>query len=197
MTMLIETISATAQNLYAVIHNPNGQVWNQTLNAGLGGWENYASGHWAQYAIALTEQAGSGYYSAAYPAAISGVLTTEVLYNNATPTLGDAAVGLGQSQGSNMAAVGGDATAPAKLQNSLATMVLGAVSAGVLTASAFTTDVVNSNANAYQGLALKFVTGVLAGQGGTIAAYDPATGQITMTAPFTGAPSVNDVFILL
>jgi hypothetical protein len=195
--MLIETIYPTGASPYAVLHNPNGQVWNTTLNAGAGGWENYASGHWSQYAIPLTEQAGSGYYSAAYPAAISGVLTTEVIYFNAVPTLGDAPGGIAQSQGANIAAVAGDATAPAKLQASLSSMVIGAVVAGTLAADQFTTDVVNANENAYQGLTLKFVTGALAGQGGTIADYDVATGTITLTASFTGAPSLNDIFVIL
>lgn len=197
MPLLIETFTASGQFPYVVSHNPNGQVWNTTLNAGAGGWENYNSAHWAQYAIPLVEQAGSGYYSAAYPPAISGVLTTEVLYFNETPTFGDVPGGGSQSQGVNLVAVAADATAPAKLRASLASMVIGAVAAGTLAANQFPTDVINANVNAYQGLTLKFVTGALLGQGGTIAAYDPDTQAVTLTAPFTGAPALNDVFVIL
>ncbi|MES2155454.1 MAG: hypothetical protein V4510_10000 [bacterium] len=193
----IETTGATGLSLYAVSHHPDGRVWNTTLNSGLGGWEAYNGGHWAQYAIALTEQGTSGYYRGTYPAAISGVLTSEVIYANGTPTLGDAPyAGPAQSQGANVAAVAGDAAVPAKMQASLSSMVLGAVIAGTLEAAAFTTDVTNSNVNAYAGRSLYFTTGDLAGQGSTITGYDPDSGTITVAGAFTGAPSADDVFII-
>lgn len=197
MSALIETFVVTGQFPYVVIHSPTGQLWNTTLNAGAGGWESYASGHWAQYAVPLVEQAGSGYYSAAYPAAISNVLTTEVLYFNATPTIGDAPGGGSQSQGSNIAAVAGDASVPAKFQASLSSMVLGAVVAGTLTPAAFSTSVVNPSLNAYRGRSVLFTTGSLAGEGGTIVGYDPVTQIITVSAAFTAAPALNDVLVIL
>lgn len=197
LNFLIETIYASAMSLYAVIFHPDGRAWNKTLNAGAGGWETYDSGHWSAYAIPLTEKSGSGYYHAAYPAGITGVLTTEVVYANAAPTLGDAPIGIAQSQGVSIAAVAGDASAAPKFQASLSSMVLGAVTAGTLTSTAFPTNVVNANTNAFQGLTLKFVTGVLAGQGGTILSYDTATGTITVTAAFTGAPALNDILVIL
>lgn len=196
MNFLIETVTSTALSVYAIIFNPDGRVWNTTLNAGAGGWQVYNSGNWAQYAIPLTEKAGSGYYSATYPAAITGVLTTEVVYANATPTLGDQPMGIGQSQGVSVAAVVGDSDAAGKMQRSASSMILGTVIAGTLTATVFTTDVVNANVNAYQGRSLLFATGNLVGQGGVISQYNPGTGAITVTAAFTSAPALTDKFVI-
>lgn len=202
MRLPIETISQTGLSLYVIIINDDpesadyGKVWNTTLNAGSGGWQTYASGNWAQYAVALVEYAGSGYYRGDYPEDISGVLTTEVIYANGTPTLGDAPQGIGQSQGVNIAAVDGDADVAASMQRSLKSMVRGAVIAGTLTQKSFPTNVVNANDNAYAGRSLLFATGNLAGQGSRIVSYDTGTGVISVAGPFTGAPAVSDVFII-
>lgn len=196
MLYRVETIGPTGLSLYFVVFNQIGQAWNTTLNTGAGGWETYDSGHWAAYAIAMTEKAGSGYYSGAYPANIIGYLTSEVMYNNATPTLGDAPYGIGQSQGANVAAVAGDADVPASFQRSLATMVRGTIIAGTLTTQAFSTDVENDQLNAFAGRSLYFATGDLAGQGSTVTSYDPDTGIITVAGAFTGAPAADDVFII-
>lgn len=197
MSFRIETVAATGSHPYAVLHNDStGQVWNTTLNAGAGGWEAYNSAHWAQYAVPMVEQAGSGYFSAAYPAAITGVMTTEVLYDNATPTLGDAPMGIGQSQGSNVAAVAGDQPAAVTFQQSLESMTTGAVVSGTLTPNAFTTNLVDPSLNAYIGLSIRFASGALKGQGVTILAFNPATGLITTTAAFTAAPAASDTFVI-
>lgn len=202
MPLPIETIQATGLSLYVIIINDDpesadlGKVWNTTLNAGAGGWEAYNSGNWAQYAVALTEYAGSGYYRGTYPSGIGLTLTTEVIYANGTPTLGDVPQGIGQSQGSNICAVGGDGDVAATLQRSLKTMVRGAVIAGTLTNKSFSTDVVNANINAFAGRSILFATGDLAGQGSRIVSYDPDTGVIEVAGPFTGAPSSDDIFII-
>lgn len=196
MLYLVETIGPTGMSLYFVVFNQLGQVWRTTLNAGAGGWEAYDSGHWAQYAIAMTEKTGSGYYSGAFPENIEGYLTTEVIYNNATPTLGDAPYGLGQSQGANVAAVGGVADVAATLERSLTSMVRGTVIAGTLTESAFTTSIINSEVNAFKGRAIYFASGTLAGQGGIISEFDPITGLVTIAGTFTVAPAVDDVFVI-
>lgn len=200
LNFVIETIGVSGLSLYVVIFNCiTGQVWNTTLNAGAGGWENYNSGHWAQYAIALTEKAGSGYYSGTYPAAIAAanVLTTEVIYANGTPTLGDAPQGIGQSQGVSVRAIAGDAAAGANLQRSASGMVLGAVAAGSLTSSAFTTDLASTTNAAYQGRVILFTSGVLIGQVGNIIAYNGTTRAVTVGGPFTAAPSAADKFVIV
>lgn len=202
MRMPIETIQATGLSIYVVIVNgdtegaDNGKVWNTTLNAGAGGWQTYVSGNWAQYAIPLTEYAGSGYYRGTYPSGIGAVVTSEVVYINGAPALGDVPQGIGQSQGTNIMSVDGDADVAASLQRSLSTMVRGAVIAGTLTNKSFPTDVVNANDNAFVGRSLLFATGTLAGQGSRIVSYESSTGIITVSGPFTGAPAADDVFVI-
>lgn len=200
MRLLIRLAYQIGQTLYVVVRNAvTGQVWNPTTGPS-GAWENYNSAHWAQYAIALTEQAGSGYYTAAYPAAIAtSVVTDETPHQQAggTPTLGDVPVAPPfQSQGPNVSAIGGDPTAAATLQGSLAAITPAAVIAGTLTAAAFTTNLTNANANAYVGMAAGFASGALRGQASTVTAYDPATGTLTVAAPFTGAPGIGDALVI-
>lgn len=64
---------------YAVIHHPNGTVWNNVTLV----FEAFNAAHWTQYAIVLSPQGASGYYSVAYPSQITGVLTTELFYQQA------------------------------------------------------------------------------------------------------------------
>lgn len=196
MTFPIETTFSTGATLYAIIHNPNGQVWRYDTNV----WENYNPAHWAQYAVPLTEQGSSGYYKATYPAAISNVLTTEVIYGQGggSPVVGDAPPqGIAQTQGANLAAVGGDASAAPKYQAVIAAIVRGTVISGTLTTKTFTTDVVNSELNAYQGRSVVFATGVLSGQGGTITTFNPSTQALAVAAAFTAAPAPGDVFVIV
>ena len=198
--LIIALIFTSAQTLYVVIRNAvTGQVWNPTTGPS-GAWENYNSSHWAQYAVALTEQAGSGFYAVAYPAGIAATdLSIETFYQQAggSPTLGDApATGLGNSQGQNLTAVGGDASGARTFQASLASMTFGAVAAGTLTPSSFPTNLTDPSLNAYAGLSVRFVSGALKGQGATIVSYDPSTGTIGVAAPFTAAPSAADILVI-
>jgi hypothetical protein len=116
----LEIVFTTGSHVYAIIRGVIGGVrkyWNPTLNTGAGGWEVYNSAHWSQYAIALTEDASSGYYAASFPVGISGVITSESYYNNAAPTLGDAAISsISYSQGRNANGVGADPVAAANAQ---------------------------------------------------------------------------------
>lgn len=198
----IETIYQTGQTLYAVVRgvvSGSRQVWNTTLNSGSGGWETYSSGHWSQYAIAMTEE-NLGYYYCSFPAGISNVITTETLWlqGGGSPTLGDTGIGIGQSQGENVVGIAGDATAPTVQTSALLTMLTGTVVTGSLTAMSFSTDVVNANINFCQGRAILFLLGSsLANQGGTIISYDPNTQIITVAASFTSAPVNADSFIIV
>lgn len=200
MSSRIEIVFQVGQTLYVIIHDPaTNQVWNPTLNAGAGGWEAYNSAHWLQYAIPLTEQAGSGYYSAAYPAGIVNVLTSEAIFQQGggTPALGDGALGLGQSQGANLAAVAGDAAQPAKLQASLSSMIIATVQAGANTASAILTDLPDVVDNVYQGRVALFTSGGLIREAGTIISYTALTQTLTFSAPFTSAPVAGDKLVIV
>lgn len=52
-------------NLYALLYNDEGKVWNGSA------FETYSSANWANYAIVLTENGASGDYFGDFPAAIT------------------------------------------------------------------------------------------------------------------------------
>jgi hypothetical protein len=194
---LIQAVYTTGATLYAVLHDSiGGKVFNATNN----GWEAYNQAHWSQYAIALTEQTGSGYYTAQRPAIASGYLTTECIYlqAGAGPASTDAPpILLGYSAGQNIAAISGDPTnAPTNLQAVLASQTQGQIASGTISSSSFPTGLTNANAGAYQGRVIYFVTGAAAGMAGLIANYDPSNGTITLSGSLAVAPGDNDQFII-
>lgn len=193
----IETTYSSGSTLYAVIHHTDGRVWNNIEEA----WEAFEDAKWAQYAIAMTEQGSSGYYRAEYPAGAGGVLTTEVVYNQAggTPALGDApATGVGQSQGVDVAAIKTNVIAASNLQKSLSSMIQGAVTAlGTSTASKIYTDLSDAAANVYQGRIMIWTSGALIRQVGNILSYDATDNFLIVSGPFTEAPGVADTFIIV
>jgi hypothetical protein len=198
----------TGFNLYAVVRGIVAgtlQYWNPTLNTGAGGWEAFNSGHWAQYAIAVTEDANSGYYHGAYPVntqlvANGGpVHTFETYYERAggSPSLGDApAADLGFSQGANVDAIATDANVPVTLQQALVSEQRGAA-AGTPTASVIPTNLTSAQANAYQGRAVIFTSGAAFQCVGRIVAYAVSGGTLTLAAPLPVAPSAGDLFVIV
>ena len=196
MTTPIETVYQSGVTLYAVIHSSEGKVWNTNSLA----FENFNSAHWGQYAISLTEQTGSGYYSATYPAEITDTLTTETIYvqGGGSPAIGDAPpIGIAQSQGTNVAAIGNEVTAAANLAASAGSMITGALVSGTLSTTEFTTDLPDVTDDVYIGRIVIFTSGDLIRQVGNIIAYDGATSKITVAAPFTDVPSVADKFVVV
>ena len=88
-------LSQTAQTVYFLIRSSVGQVWN-TNTAAL---ENYNTSHYANYAIAATEQGtASGFYVATFP---TGITTTGVysvvakIQSGGSPAETDTSVGWG------------------------------------------------------------------------------------------------------
>lgn len=197
----IRAIFTTGANLYAVERGLVAgveQVWNPTLNAGAGGWEAYNSAHWAQYAVALTEQAGSGYFSAAFPAGIGAVKTWETIYQRAggAPALGDVAVASSESQGTNVQAIAGDPTAAPTLQQALTAELTGAA-AGVPTAQVIPTTLTLPLANALAGRSIVFTSGAAINCAGRIISYAPTNGVLTLAAPLAVAPAAADTFLIV
>jgi hypothetical protein len=83
---LYATVTVLASSAYAA-----GQRWN----AGTGAFEAVVSGHWADYAVALAEDAGTGHFSGAVPAGINAPALLAVnAYRRAggAPALSDALV---------------------------------------------------------------------------------------------------------
>lgn len=192
---IIERNFTSGVTIYANRRNKlNGQVWNGAA------FEVYNAAHWATYAIALTEQAGSGYYTAAAPAGTAGFFVSDAFYQQAggSPATSDGPpFALVESNGGNVAAISGDAAvAPTNLQAALDTETQGAA-AGVPTASVIPTNLTNGNANAYQGLTVRFITGVAAGMAGLIATYAVANGVLTLAGGLAVAPAAGDLFIIV
>lgn len=199
MNTPIEVTFQSGATLYAILHNPDGKVWNTSSGA----WESYNVANWALYAAALTEQGASGYYRAAYPtdADLDYVLATQVVYaqGGGTPAISDApGITMGQSQGVSVAAIRMDMSGAENLEKSLSTEVLGVVtSAEAATTTTFTTDLTDSEPDVYPGRLVIFTSGNLFRQLGNITAYSPTNGRITVGGPFTKAPTVADEFILV
>ena len=193
----VETTYSSGSTLYAVIHHTDGRVWNDITEL----WEAFDDSKWVQYSIPLTEQGASGYYRAAYPAGAAGVLTTEVVYNQAggSPGTVDApATGVGQSQGVDVAAIKTNVVSASNLEQSLSSMIQGAVTAiGTSTASKIYTDLSDAAANVYQGRIIIFTSGVLIRQVANILSYDETDNFLTVAGPFTAAPALADTFIIV
>lgn len=194
---IIEAYFTVGQTLYVFLHNRlTGQVWNTTTPA----WETWNSAHWAQYAIPLTEQSLSGYYTATRPAGTSGYLVSETMYQQVggSPVSSDAPPqALNKSAGENVLAISGDALhAPGNLEAVLSSQTQGTVAAGTITTSSFPTNLTNATAGAYQGRVLYMLSGAAAGMAALIANYTVASGVLTLSGGLSVAPSASDTFII-
>jgi len=192
----LETTFTSGATLYAVIHHPDGRVWNNVMEA----WEAFNNANWAEYAVPLTEQGSSGYYRADFPAGAADILSSDVVYQQAgvAPDTVDApATGIGQSQGVDIAAIKSSVIAASNLNKSLLSMIQGAVtSAGVATVTKFFTDLPDT-ANVYPGRIAVWTSGALIRQVGNITAYNGLEKSLTVGGPFTQAPGVADTFIIV
>ena len=65
MAGIIEVGAQSGLNLYSIIRNSSGDVWNGSA------FVTYNSANWSTYAVTMTEQTSSGYYKATFPAAIT------------------------------------------------------------------------------------------------------------------------------
>jgi len=197
----IETIYTSGSTLYAVVRGLVAgvpKVWNPTLNTGLGAWDTYNASNWSQYAIAMVEDMGSGYYSGAYPTLISGVLTTDVVYlqGGGSPTLGDSPLISCHSQGPNVAAIAGSVTAALNLGASTGSQQLGALT-GIPTAGILPTNLSSSTDDQYLGRILIMTSGAAVGQVQYITAYDGTTKTITLAALLVTTPAATDTFVIV
>jgi len=191
----IETTNQPGMTIYAIIHHPDGRVWNDSDEA----WEAFNVGNWSLYAIPLAEQGASGYYRADYPAAVAGVLTTEALYLQAStaPNVGDIpSIGLGQSQGSAIAAVNDDTVAADNLKKNLKSMAPGKAVAGTLTVTQMTTDLSDTADGVYIGRLVVWTTGALIRRTAYVTAYAGSTRKLTFGA-VSVAPAADDEFLII
>lgn len=191
----IEVAYQSGATLYCVIHKKDGTVWNGSS------FEAYNSTHWLTYAVALAEQASSGYYRATAPAGIGINLTTECIYSQVggSPALSDAApgpIGIGQAQGTDVAAVEHSESAASNMQVNLDALVQGTAATGTLSTTQMTSNLTATLANVYLDRLVIFLTGSQAGEVATITAYSSVGGLLSFSA-ISGAPSNGDTFLIV
>lgn len=198
MNAPIQALYQTGQNLYVILVN---QVDGTVYNVVTPGWEVYNSGHWAQYAVALTEYAGSGYYRGVYPIASPTALSTEVIYARAggSPTLGDTPVNnLAQSQGVNIAAAGNSWQAGQNMAAAVGSQQVGAVFGTPPSPTLITTGLTSTHTDAYAGRAIIMTSGALIQQAAFITAYNGSTFVLTINGfPSGGTPANGDTFVII
>lgn len=198
MNAPIEVVYQTGQTIYSIlISEEDGAAWNETDQV----WETYNSGHWAKYAVHLTEYTGSGYYRAAYPIAAPSFLTTDLLFaqSGGSPALGDTPVtAIYHSQGENVAAAANSWTAAHNMGAALRTQQVGAISGTPPDATTLPTNLTNSSADAYAGRAIIMTSGALIQQASFITEYDGTTFTLTTSGfPSGGTPVNGDEFIII
>lgn len=200
----LEVFSATGNTLYVVLRNVSNQVWN----VGAAAWQTYNVANWAQYAIPLTEDTSSGWYTAAVPAGISTTTVLRILVYGqlgGSPAAGDDNLGVSISTwtGStwstsvDVASISGSTTAAIRLALSAATIVSGAAVTGTLTVAQMTTNLSAAVDKLYYGRVVYFTSGALAGQVAAISGYNGTTKTITFFQVITSAPANGDSFIIV
>ena len=98
----------------------------------------------------------------------------------------------------NMVEINGGTAALLKFLDSVGSMTPFTVIAGTQTASAFTTDLAEVTNNHHKDALCIFLTGPLAKQRKKVSASDGGVGKLlTVATPYTGAPGVGDVGILV
>lgn len=93
MAAILESLSGqTGLNLYVHIRNSSGSIWNGSS------FVSWNSANWATYALAMTEQASSGYYNVAFPSAITAGKYSYFVYQRVggTAAIGDVPMGASQ-----------------------------------------------------------------------------------------------------
>lgn len=197
MNAPIQALYTSGVNLYAIlINNDDGTVYNTVTP----GWEAYNSGHWAQYAVAVTEYPSSGYYRGTYPIASPTVLSTEIIFvrSGGSPSLADVpAINFYSSQGQNVAAVGNSWKSGQNMGLALGTQQIGAISGTPPSAISLTTNLTSVHIDAYAGRSIIMTSGALIQQAALITAYDGA-GLLTINGfPSSGTPANTDTFIII
>ena len=211
MSGIIPASVGTGQNVYFTYMDMlTGQVWN---GAAL---EIYNQSHWGNYAIAASEQAGSGRYIGTVPGTLpaGNYWLLPYLQIGGSPAVGvdtpldilrlgwDGSNIVDINSGLNVGRINGLAAPAANLAVSANAFVIGAAVAGTLTTSQMTTNLAPANAftNMYAGRVMIFTSGVNAGLAVLITAFVVTGGRLTFISygnlPAPAAPGIGDTFII-
>jgi hypothetical protein len=194
----VMTTFFTGRTLFFIEWDPiNDLFWNKTGQV----WETYDEGNLDDYVFSLTEKGTSGIYVADYPIPNLDILSTEIIYeqHGVQPNLSvdTPAIGLGQSQGSNIAAVSNDTESSENLSLSAKTMEQGEVQASPApTDQAIATDLTSSVDNAYAGRVIIFTSGDSFRVSAIVKSYNAGTKLLTFTK-IQQAPDDLDTFIIV
>src|ERR1051325_2059485 len=175
--------------------NPNGKV----LDVVAKNWVDFVLDDLSTYFIMYTEVDSTGLYVADYPSDfVLDVLQTEVSYQQAgaTPTLPDDGppIGIGQSQGSSVAAINYSVAAAQNLSESSKTIVQGIVQIGSNTITQIATDLDGATDNLYRGRVIIFTSGDAIKSAAIIKTYNATTKILTFTG-IPVAPIPDDTFL--
>lgn len=207
MSAIAQLIIATFESgliIYVALKNAaTGQWWNTTLNSGAGGWETFNAAHWASYAISTVEDAGTGIYSATYPAALAGqpaAIEFSYQQKGASPALSDGPpITQGQSQGVNLVSILGDAGSVLNMLAGLDVEMLGAAVAGTLSTTQMSTNISGvTQANVFNGRTIYFGSGANEWQASAITGGAVVAGAYVLTFDaVNNAPTAGDLFLII
>jgi hypothetical protein len=175
--MKMFTAQAQNQSLYVLRFDANNNAWNGTA------YEAYNEAHWSLYAIGLTENPGSGTYTANDPTpGYPGYYVVYAANTPGTPAPGDSPQ---DYHWVDLSILG----------------VAGAAVTGTLTTSQMTSTLVAGQSSQYNGRSILWLTGADAGVAALITAFTPGTGLFTFVgyngAPIPSAPSAGDLFVVV
>jgi hypothetical protein len=162
-------------------------------------WVTYNPANLAHYAMTMTEIGSTGIYVGFYPDGYAlDNLPTEVQYQQAgvQPTLPDdlPIVGMGQSQGQNVAAINWSILSASNLQKNADSQTQGVVQSGVNTSSSIITNLSGPD-NIYNGRVVIFTSGGQVKAAAIVTGFVSMTGMLTFT-PIPSAPSPGDSFLV-
>lgn len=187
----------TGKTCYFLAFRPD---TGQVLDAQSKTWVTFTLADLANYVMTLTEYDSSGFYSGEYPSDFTlDVLPTEVSYQQAGPAPAfpaDTLIGVGQSQGSNVAAVNNSVNAADNMGASTASEEQGTVQSGSNTTGQIVTDLSGATDDLYRGRAVIFTIGAMSKCAAIITGYNATTKVLTFTTIPT-APTPGDTFVVV
>lgn len=192
----IQMAYSSGKTCWCMAFHPDGRVLNVVTKA----WVTFVLGDLANYVMAYTEKANTGFYTAAYPEDFTlDVLPTEISYQQAggSPALPDdlPAISIGQSQGSNIAALLGDVPTASNFAINCKNMEQATVQAGTPTVNECLTDLTADTDNRYNGRVVLFTSGNVIRAAAIITGFDAGTGLLSYTT-LAAAPEAGDTLLV-
>jgi hypothetical protein len=181
----LQVTNTTGTNMYALIRNENGLIWNGST------FVSYVTANLATYAVTLTEQGtASGYYIGTFPTVTLGLYNV-VAYQRAggSPAEGDTVKGA--------ATVYWEGVRQINFVQQAADIADSVDDVSPAAGSFKGTTALSSSNNFYVGSVLAFTSGTLKGVARKITSYTGSTRQLGFTSAFPTAPADDDTFFII